>query len=163
MPAFQSSFRNQSSAIACLHNVTLERLAHATTNKGYSPASRRRAQVGVLNAILLGLECIISLQATNKRLKILCEERDLVILFLIDMNHFRFTGWTTFPVVQTKHIVTGGRTISKVDADWGITPLVNPEAATKLAAQRVYFIAPYGIETVDRNMIVRRHRLLCCA
>ncbi len=56
---------------------------------------------------MLGLKRLITLKATNKRLKVLCNECDLVFPLLINVDYSRLTGWVAFPVIKAKHVVTG--------------------------------------------------------
>ena len=56
---------------------------------------------------MLGFKRILTLKATNKRLKVLCNECDSVVPLLIDVDYSRLTGWTAFPVIKAKHVVSG--------------------------------------------------------
>ena len=82
----------------------------------------------------LGLKFAIILKPLNKRFEVLRHNSDFVIAFLVDVNDLRLSTGTALSIVKAKHVVACGRTISKVDTDWRVTPLLNPKASVKFAA-----------------------------
>ena len=109
---------------------------------------------------LLGLKRIIAFEAANKRLKVLCNECDFVVPLLIDVDYLRLTTWAAFSVIETDHVVASRRTIRKVDANWGIAPLTNPEAAIELTTQRIGFVFSDRVDACDSDVIFGPRRPL---
>ena len=93
--------------------------------------------VSVLLEIVLIFIRIIEgfvLQSTDKFLKAVCQMGDLIVVFLIHMDHRRFSLGTAGPVIQEDHIVSGAGTVADGHADGGILPLVNHELAAQFPA-----------------------------
>ncbi|MNP52160.1 hypothetical protein D3C76_1465330 [compost metagenome] len=51
--------------------------------------------------------CFIAHQASNKGFEIVCQKGNLIIIFLIDVNDFRFTLSAASSIVQHDDIMTG--------------------------------------------------------
>ncbi|MNI35998.1 hypothetical protein D3C73_900360 [compost metagenome] len=95
---------------------------------------RREGSMGYLSQILLfvllgRIEDLFIYQAAYKALEIFGEKGNLVIRFLIHVDHCRFAVPAAGPVIQHDHIMSCGRAVPEYHANIGITPFFNHELA----------------------------------
>ncbi|MNI48981.1 hypothetical protein D3C73_1035730 [compost metagenome] len=84
----------------------------------------------IILLVLLGrIKDLFVHKSPHKALEIFGHKGNLIIRFLVHVDHCRFPVPATSPVIQHDHIMTCRRAVSEHYANIGITPLFNHEAA----------------------------------
>ncbi|MNZ96565.1 hypothetical protein D3C78_1157640 [compost metagenome] len=101
---------------------------------------RRELAYGYFAQILLfiffrGVVVLITHQTAYKRLEVLGQERNLIIIFLIHMNHLGFAVPPTVPVIQHHDIMACRRAITNYHANVRVSPLLNHKRTAEIATE----------------------------
>ena len=94
------------------------------------------------------------LQPTDKLLEAVRQMGDLVVVFLIHMDHRRLPLGAAGLVVQEDHVVPGAGAVADGHADGRIPPLIDHKLASQFSAEGATLFPPDAEDAGDSHMIL---------
>ena len=95
------------------------------------------------------------LQPADELLEAVCQMSDLVVVFLIHMNHRRLSLRAASTVVQENHIVSGAWAVADSHTDSGIFPLIDHKLAAQFPAEGIALFPSNTKNSCNGHMIFR--------
>ena len=93
-------------------------------------------------------------QPPDKFLEAVCQMRDLVVVFLIYMDHSWFSPGAAGPVVQKDHIMPSAGTVTDSHTNSRILPLINHKLAAQFSAEGAALFPSDTENAGDGHMIL---------
>ena len=104
--------------------------------------------------VFIFVETGFRLQPADELLEAVRQMGDLVVVFLIHMDHRRLPLGTAGPVVQEDHVVPGAGAVADGHADGRISPLIDHKLAPQFSAEGASLLPSDAEDAGDGHMIL---------